>query len=64
MKHLARDPRVNQEARLFAHGRRVFLGDKQGRQSKLRLAPGHVVEPERLFVLRPRGGLPMTVHRV
>ena len=30
----------------------------------LRLPAGHVVEPERLFVLRPRGGLPMAVHRV
>jgi cytochrome P450 len=27
----------------------------------LRLPPGHVVEAERLFVLRPRGGLPMLV---
>jgi len=30
----------------------------------LRLAEGHTVVPERLFVLRPRGGLPMTVHRL
>jgi cytochrome P450 len=29
---------------------------------RLRLVPGHAVEPERLFVLRPRGGLPMTIH--
>jgi cytochrome P450 len=29
---------------------------------RLRLVPGHPVEPERLFVLRPRGGLPMTIH--
>ena len=28
-----------------------------------RLVPGHSVEPERLFVLRPRGGLPMTLER-
>jgi cytochrome P450 len=28
-----------------------------------RLVPGHVVEPQRLFVLRPRGGLPMTLER-
>jgi len=28
----------------------------------LRLVPGRHVEPERLFVLRPRGGLPMTIH--
>jgi cytochrome P450 len=26
-------------------------------------APGHVVEPERLFVLRPRGGVPALVRR-
>jgi cytochrome P450 len=30
----------------------------------LRLVEGHTVVPQRLFVLRPRGGLPMTVHRV
>ena len=29
---------------------------------RLRLVPGHAVEPERLFVLRPRGGLPMTIQ--
>jgi cytochrome P450 len=29
---------------------------------RLRLVPGHPVEPERLFVLRPRGGLRMTIH--
>jgi len=28
-----------------------------------RLLPGHMVEAERLFVLRPRGGLPMTLER-
>jgi cytochrome P450 len=28
---------------------------------QLDLAPGHAVEPERIFVLRPRGGLPMTI---
>lgn len=31
---------------------------------ELEVAPGHRVEPERLFVLRPRGGLPMTVRRL
>jgi cytochrome P450 len=30
----------------------------------LRLVDGHTVVPERLFVLRPRGGLPMTVRRL
>ena len=30
----------------------------------LRLVEGHQVVPERLFVLRPRGGLPMTLHRL
>jgi cytochrome P450 len=30
----------------------------------LRVAEGHQVVPERLFVLRPRGGLPMTLHRL
>ncbi|HXJ66909.1 MAG TPA: cytochrome P450 [Actinomycetota bacterium] len=30
----------------------------------LRLVEGHTVVPERLFVLRPRGGLPMTLHRL
>jgi cytochrome P450 len=30
----------------------------------LRLVEGHRVVPERLFVLRPRGGLPMTLHRL
>jgi cytochrome P450 len=30
---------------------------------ELRLIEGHQVVPERLFVLRPRGGLPMTIHR-
>ncbi len=30
----------------------------------LRLVEGHDVVPERLFVLRPRGGLPMTIHRL
>jgi cytochrome P450 len=29
---------------------------------RLELVPGRRVEPERLFVLRPRGGLPMTIH--
>jgi cytochrome P450 len=33
------------------------------RRYRLEIAEGHHVEPERLFVLRPRGGLPMTVHR-
>jgi cytochrome P450 len=28
-----------------------------------RLPQEHVVEPERLFVLRPRGGLPMLLDR-
>jgi len=28
-----------------------------------RLVPGAVVVPERRFTLRPRGGLPMTIHR-
>ena len=32
------------------------------RHHRLELATGHAVEPERLFVLRPRGGLPMTIH--
>jgi cytochrome P450 len=27
------------------------------------LPPGHVVEAERLFILRPRGGLPVLVKR-
>ncbi len=27
-------------------------------------APGHVVEPERLFILRPKGGLPVLASRV
>ncbi|HEX9376820.1 MAG TPA: cytochrome P450 [Actinomycetota bacterium] len=30
----------------------------------LRLVDGHDVVPHRLFVLRPRGGLPMTIHRL
>jgi enediyne biosynthesis protein E7 len=30
---------------------------------KLRLLPGHLVEPEALLSLRPRYGLPMTLHR-
>jgi cytochrome P450 len=30
----------------------------------LRLVEGHAVVPERLFVLRPKGGLPMTIHRL
>jgi cytochrome P450 len=30
---------------------------------RFELPPGHVVEPERLFVLRPRGGLPALVTR-
>jgi cytochrome P450 len=30
---------------------------------RLRLTPGHPVEPERLFVLRPRAGLPMTIEK-
>ena len=30
----------------------------------MELAPGRTIVPERLFVLRPRGGLPMTLHRV
>ena len=29
---------------------------------RFRLIPGHPVAPERLFVLRPRGGLPMTIE--
>jgi cytochrome P450 len=29
---------------------------------RLRPVADHAVEPERLFVLRPRGGLPMTIH--
>jgi cytochrome P450 len=31
---------------------------------ELRLVPGHHVVPERLFVLRPRGGLPMTIEHL
>jgi cytochrome P450 len=31
---------------------------------RLKLVPGTRVEPERLFVLRPRSGLPMTIQRV
>jgi cytochrome P450 len=31
---------------------------------RLRLVPGTRVEPERLFVLRPRSGLPMTIRRI
>jgi cytochrome P450 len=30
----------------------------------MRLVEGHQVVPERLFVLRPKGGLPMTIHRL
>ncbi len=30
---------------------------------KLRLVPGHQVEPEPLITLRPKNGLPMTIHR-
>jgi cytochrome P450 len=30
---------------------------------RLHLREGHVVEPERKFVLRPRGGLPMTIEQ-
>jgi cytochrome P450 len=30
----------------------------------MRLVEGHQVVPERLFVLRPRGGLPMTIRRL
>ena len=31
---------------------------------EMRLVEGTQVVPERLFVLRPRGGLPMTIHRL
>ncbi len=31
---------------------------------QLRLVPGHLVESEPLLTLRPRGGLPMTLHEV
>lgn len=31
---------------------------------QLRLVPGHLVEPEPLLTLRPRGGLPMTLHEI
>ena len=31
---------------------------------ELTLVPGRRVEPERKFVLRPRGGLPMTIDSV
>jgi hypothetical protein len=31
---------------------------------RLKLVPGRPVEPERLCVLRPRSGLPMTIRRV
>jgi cytochrome P450 len=31
---------------------------------ELHLVPGHRVEPERLFVLRPRGGLPMLLEEI
>lgn len=30
---------------------------------QLRLVPGHPVEPEAFLSLRPRSGLPMTLHR-
>ena len=30
---------------------------------RFELPAGHVVEPERLFVLRPRGGVPALVRR-
>jgi cytochrome P450 len=38
----------------------LILATVAGRYD-LRLPPGHVVEAERLFVLRPRGGLPMHI---
>jgi len=31
---------------------------------QLRLVPGHTVEPEALVTLRPRDGLPMTLHEI
>jgi cytochrome P450 len=33
-------------------------------QYRLRLVPGHPVEPEAFLSLRPRSGLPMTLHRI
>jgi cytochrome P450 len=30
---------------------------------QLRLVPGHPVEPQMLVTLRPKYGLPMTIHR-
>lgn len=34
------------------------------RRFKVRLVPGHRVEPEPLLTLRPKGGMPMTLERV
>jgi cytochrome P450 len=34
------------------------------RNFRFDLVPGHRVVPEPLITLRPRGGMPMTVHRV
>ena len=31
-------------------------------QFRLRPVAGHRVEPDPIFTLRPRGGMPMTVH--
>ena len=33
------------------------------RRYKLRLVPGHPIEPEAFLSLRPRYSLPMTLHR-
>jgi cytochrome P450 len=33
-------------------------------QYRLRLIPGHPVEPDAFLSLRPRSGLPMTLHRI
>jgi enediyne biosynthesis protein E7 len=41
----------------------VLVAAMVAREFRLRLVPGHEVEPEPMLSLRAKGGLPMTVHR-
>ena len=47
----------------FAWMEAILLTATIARQWKLRLLPGHEVIPHPMITLRPKNGLPMTVHR-
>lgn len=47
----------------FAEMEAQILMSVLGQRWQMRMVPGHVAEPVANFMLRPKGGMPMTVHR-